>query len=118
MIKLPEWQFVQDDNGEWRWFRVSPDSVRAVSPSSFPDRMQCLLDALASVGLQGPPSVAASASAATAHPPLRLRLRHETPGDGDLPTRVVERPSCLLQRGEAARIAIARRVRAARTQQM
>jgi hypothetical protein len=78
MIRLPQWQFVQDQNGQWHWYRVGPDKVRAMSVTSFPDRMRCVLDAMVSVGAYGKgQQPEASGAELPTSAPLRLRLRDE-----------------------------------------
>ena len=69
MIKLPQWQFVEDEHHHWHW-TCTTDHVRVVSAVSYADRTECLLDAVRTVvgarrgSLDGP------------HPPeVKLQLR-------------------------------------------
>lgn len=45
MVKLPQWQFVEDQNHRWHW-TCATDHVRVVSAASLADRVGCLLHAV------------------------------------------------------------------------
>jgi hypothetical protein len=45
MVRLPQWQFVDDENHAWHWI-CTAERVRVVSASSFTERVDCLLDAV------------------------------------------------------------------------
>ena len=45
MIRLPQWQFVEDENHEWHW-TCTTDQVRVVCAVSYADRTECVLDAV------------------------------------------------------------------------
>jgi hypothetical protein len=75
MIRLPQWQFVEDESGQWHWTCVT-DHVRVVSAQSFADRAVCLLNALQTVGAGNEwTSSEVGLPAPAEDAPLRLRLR-------------------------------------------
>jgi hypothetical protein len=74
VIRLPQWQFIENENHEWRWVSIR-DDVRVVSAHTFADRSACLLDALQSAGIRrDAPQLEPGSTGETDLPRLRLSL--------------------------------------------
>jgi hypothetical protein len=76
MIRLPQWQFVEDENHEWHWTCVA-GHVRVVSIRLFSDRADCLIVAVQAVGAARSVSTLGEPSAILRRePPLHLSVRY------------------------------------------
>ena len=73
MLKLPQWQFVEDENHEWHWV-CTTDHVRAISATSFASRTDCLLDAVRTAVAARRDVAATEAAALETRVELHLRL--------------------------------------------
>ncbi|MCU1376766.1 MAG: hypothetical protein JWO68_4052 [Actinomycetia bacterium] len=75
MVRLPQWQFVQDQNHQWHW-TCTTDRARIVSATAFSDRADCLIDAIRSVGAARPNRTPTVVSTSSRVPPLHLSVRY------------------------------------------
>jgi hypothetical protein len=76
MIRLPQWQFVEDENHQRHWTCVA-GHVRVVSIRLFLDRIGCLFDAVQNVGAARTVSTFGEPSALSRkEPPLYLSVRY------------------------------------------
>jgi hypothetical protein len=80
MNRLPQWQFVEDENQQWYWIRTGVDATMLESRQCFRNRADCLLDAVRTVvgERRTRPGRAAPQDVRSLDPPLHLAVRYST----------------------------------------